>query len=109
MKTTINPLIVVLKPLYINSVFLFLVVSNYSIQKQIRENAVGGAIPTLSQDNISKFDIFVPSPDEQQKIADCLLSLDDLITAQTQKLVTLKTHKKALMQQLFPAMEEVSS
>ncbi len=39
---------------------------------------------------------------EQQKIADCLSSLDDLITAETQKLDTLKTHKKGLMQQLFP-------
>ncbi len=31
------------------------------------------------------------------------------MTAQTQKLATLKTHKKGLMQQLFPAIEEVSS
>ncbi|MBG4433578.1 restriction endonuclease subunit S [Pseudomonas aeruginosa] len=39
---------------------------------------------------------------EQQKIADCLSSLDDLIAAETQKLDTLATHKKSLMQQLFP-------
>ncbi|VTS66445.1 type I restriction enzyme, S subunit [Streptococcus dysgalactiae subsp. equisimilis] len=39
---------------------------------------------------------------EQHKIADCLSSLDELITAETQKLDTLKTHKKGLMQQLFP-------
>jgi type I restriction enzyme S subunit len=43
--------------------------------------------------------------EEQQKIAVCLSSIDDLITAQTQKLGTLKTHKKALMQQLFPAVD----
>lgn len=41
--------------------------------------------------------------EEQQKIADCLSSLDDLIAAEAQKLDTLKTHKKGLMQQLFPA------
>ena len=46
---------------------------------------------------------------EQQRIADCLTSLDDLITAQTQKLEALKTHKKGLMQQLFPSPEEVSA
>ena len=40
--------------------------------------------------------------EEQQKIAACLSSLDDLIAAETQKLDTLKTHKKGLMQQLFP-------
>ncbi|MBU0916922.1 MAG: restriction endonuclease subunit S [Gammaproteobacteria bacterium] len=39
---------------------------------------------------------------EQQKIADCLSSLDELITAETRKLDTLKAHKKGLMQQLFP-------
>ncbi|MEM9449803.1 MAG: restriction endonuclease subunit S [Cyanobacteria bacterium P01_E01_bin.6] len=45
--------------------------------------------------------------EEQQKIADCLSSLDDRITAETQKLDTLKAHKKGLMQQLFPALDEV--
>ena len=43
-----------------------------------------------------------PSNDEQQKIADCLSSLDELIAAETQKLDALKTHKQGLMQQLFP-------
>jgi type I restriction enzyme, S subunit len=42
---------------------------------------------------------------EQQRIADCLTSLDDLISSQTQKLEALKTHKKGLMQQLFPFSE----
>jgi type I restriction enzyme S subunit len=40
---------------------------------------------------------------EQQRIASCLRSLDALITAETQKLEALKTHKKGLMQQLFPS------
>jgi type I restriction enzyme S subunit len=44
-----------------------------------------------------------PTLAEQQKIATCLSSLDNLIAAQTQKLETLKTHKRSLMQQLFPA------
>lgn len=44
---------------------------------------------------------------EQQRIADCLTALDDLIAAQTQKLEALKTHKQGLMQQLFPSPEEV--
>jgi len=39
---------------------------------------------------------------EQQKIASCLSSLDELITAHTDKLETLKKHKKGLMQNLFP-------
>ena len=40
------------------------------------------------------------------RIAACLGSLDDLITAQTQKLAALRTPRKALLQQLFPTPEE---
>ena len=39
---------------------------------------------------------------EQQKVADCLGTLDELIGAERQKLEALKIHKKGLMQQLFP-------
>ena len=46
--------------------------------------------------------INLPKSKEQQKIADCLTSLDDLITAQSQKVKALERHKKGLMQQLFP-------
>jgi type I restriction enzyme S subunit len=45
---------------------------------------------------------------EQQRIADCLTSLDTLITAETQKHENLKTHKRGLMQQLFPPPEEIA-
>jgi type I restriction enzyme S subunit len=41
-------------------------------------------------------------PAEQQKIAECLSSLDELLAAQGRKVDALKTHKKGLMQQLFP-------
>jgi restriction endonuclease S subunit len=44
----------------------------------------------------------LPSPAEQQKIADCLTSLDELIAAQGRKVEVLKAHKQGLMQQLFP-------
>ncbi len=45
-----------------------------------------------------------PRPDEaeQQKIAECLSSVDELMAAQARKVDALKTHKKGLMQQLFP-------
>ena len=48
----------------------------------------------------------VPAQAEQQKIADCLSSIDDLIMAQTNRLEALKAHKKGLMQQLFPNIDE---
>ena len=43
---------------------------------------------------------------EEQKIADCISSIDELISNQSQKLELLKAHKKGLMQQLFPAKGE---
>jgi type I restriction enzyme S subunit len=69
----------------------------------------------IKQTNLRKEDVVgfplcvPPQPDEQQRIADCLTSLDDLIAAQTQKHEALKTHKKGLMQQLFPSPEEIEA
>lgn len=50
--------------------------------------------------------VALPRKEEQQKIADCLSSLDDLIAAEDKKLEALKSHKKGLMQKLFPAKGE---
>ena len=50
----------------------------------------------------SKLKIAIPDPQEQQKIASCLSSLDEVIAAHSQKLDLLKDHKKGLMQNLFP-------
>lgn len=51
-----------------------------------------------------KLSVFVPNDvGEQQKIADCLSSVDDLIEAEIIKLKALEKYKKGLMQKLFPA------
>jgi len=62
-----------------------------------------GSMKNITKPDVLAFLVMAPSPDEQQRIADCLTSLDDIIAAQTQKLDALKTHKKGLMQQLFPS------
>ena len=65
--------------------------------------ATGQAQPGLSVEVLDKVPCAVPRDEkEQQKIADCLSSLDALIAAQADKIDALKTHKKGLMQQLFP-------
>jgi type I restriction enzyme S subunit len=56
----------------------------------------------ISSDDFMAMPLPVSTPKEQQKIADCLNSLDELIAAQARKVDALKTHKKGLMQQLFP-------
>ena len=69
----------------------------------------GMAQPKLNKAMLDGIPIPYPDVSEQQRIADCLTTLDDLIAAQTQKLAALKTHKKGLMQQLFPSPEEVEA
>ncbi|MEI6410768.1 MAG: restriction endonuclease subunit S [Bacteroidota bacterium] len=77
-------------------------------QKQIDSFQAGGNRQGLNFEQIRTLSIpLPPKKDEQQKIADCLSSLDDLITAQTQKLEALKTQKKGLMQQLFPNLNDL--
>lgn len=73
------------------------------------EHNEAGGVPSLSKANITKIEIAIPKPKEQKKIADCLTSIDELITAQAQKIDALKAHKKGLMQQLFPVMNEVGA
>lgn len=51
-----------------------------------------------------KLFVYVPKDvKEQQNIADCLSSTDDLIDAESRKLKVLEKYKKGLMQKLFPA------
>jgi type I restriction enzyme, S subunit len=78
---------------------------------EIRKISNPGGQENLSATLIKK--ISFPYPDiesgEQQKIADCLASIDELISNQAKKVESLKSHKKGLMQKLFPAMDEVSA
>lgn len=63
----------------------------------------------ITNDDFMALPLPITSPEEQQKIADCLSSIDELISAHSQKLDTLKTHKQGLMQQLFPAMDDANA
>lgn len=49
-----------------------------------------------------------PSYSEQQRIADCISALEELVFAQEQKVKSLKERKQGLMQQLFPQGCETS-
>lgn len=55
--------------------------------------------------DFSHIGLIIPQPPEQQKIAECLSSLDALIAAQARKIEALAMHKKGLMQHLFPASD----
>ena len=57
---------------------------------------------------VCKCPIFLlpPTLEEQTKIAECLSSIDEIISVEESKVAFLKAHKKGLMQQLFPQPEK---
>lgn len=62
----------------------------------------GGTRTRLYFGTLCTFSAPLPRRDEQLSIASCLLSLDDSISSASKKLEALKTHKRGLMQKLFP-------
>ncbi|WP_369177424.1 restriction endonuclease subunit S [Candidatus Thiodubiliella endoseptemdiera] len=91
-----------------NNMMAFIPATNIIFIKQwfdtikLSKYAQVGALPSYNASDLKTIKINLPSLKEQQKIADCLTSLDELIDAQSQKLLSLKQHKKGLMQKLFP-------
>jgi len=72
------------------------------IRQQIQRESQGAKVLGISASRLATIRIFIPKQPEQQKIADCLSSLDELIELEAQRCEALKAHKKGLMQQLFP-------
>lgn len=79
--------------------FAYTIFLLFEIEKQ---KAPGGIIKTITKEVLSSFVVKMPSIQEQKKIASCLSSLDEIISAQSQKVESLNLHKKGLLQGLFP-------
>jgi type I restriction enzyme S subunit len=83
--------------------FLYQSVHADSFISRVITKCTGSSYPAINSSDLG--DVLLPVPPshaEQQKIADCLSSLDMLIAAHGQKLAALRAWKKGLMQQLFP-------
>ena len=85
-----------------NGVFLSYYLNNAK-KDDIAKIAQGVSIIHLYNDQLKNLRITLPSIEEQNKIADCLTALDELIAATNEKLEQMKVYKKGLMQKLFPA------
>ena len=83
----------------INVEFLHLLFQ--SIQTKIDEKTSGTTVKGISIEGLNQIDIRLPCKAEQQKIADCLSSLDSLIQTQQKVVTTWQQRKKALLQQMF--------
>lgn len=85
----------------INSFFLRSYINKN--QQYFKSKGQGSSQLNLSKSSVTEFIVKFPKNlKEQQKIASCLSSLDNLIAAHTEKLYALQDHKKGLMQNLFP-------
>jgi type I restriction enzyme, S subunit len=92
----------------VSGLFFSLYFSEHFDERVMRMSAKN-SVDSVRMAMITEMPVMLPKLPEQQRIADCLTSLDTLITATTQELETLKTHKKGLMQQLFPSAEAVEA
>lgn len=113
-KQNKNPYNVIVSPLYavyspINK-YVGYILDSYFESPECTNNYLSsliqkGAKNTINISNdtfVSKCMCLPSEPSEQKKIAECLSELDNLISAQGQKVEVLKDKKKGLMQQLFP-------
>ncbi|MBU5443887.1 MULTISPECIES: restriction endonuclease subunit S [Paenibacillus] len=90
-----------------NPQFVFQLLQTTAYERQVKAD-LGATINSINGTQLEKYVFFIPKEQkEQQKIADCLSTLDELITAQAKKIEALNTHKKGLMQGLFPSIKEV--
>ena len=96
--TAINQDLKIVKS-YINVEFLHLLFQ--SIQTKIDEKTSGTTVKGISIEGLNQIDIRLPCKAEQQKIADCLSSIDSLIQIQQKVVTTWQQRKKALLQQMF--------
>lgn len=101
-----NDVIVVRAGLEMIPTYLLYVLKNDAFINYVMKSAKGVKMPRGDLASIKKYCVAHPKEEEQQKIADCLSSIDNLIISQSQKIETLKQQKKGLMQQLFPHINE---
>ncbi|QNK71139.1 restriction endonuclease subunit S [Variovorax sp. PAMC26660] len=78
-------------------------------KEYLKKIAPAAAQKNINNEILSVLPILMPEFKEQKRIADCLTSLDNLITVASQELETFKAHKKGLMQQLFPFAQAIEA
>ena len=107
-RTTLNPQLVVLKQVKCNPYFLYLLMAAPCFQKHIKRITVGGAVPTLSQNEMGRIGITLPPNAEQDRISALFKLLNYRIETQKKIIEDLKKLKDAIAEKLFCAPEDES-
>ncbi|MCC4606743.1 restriction endonuclease subunit S [Xanthomonas campestris pv. zinniae] len=77
----------------------------FETERMKSKSANGLGLMHVTKGAIEAWECSFPHIVEQQKIAACLATLDDLVSAQVRRVSLLQQQKKGLMQGLFPVME----
>ena len=82
--------------------FLAFLLLSPNVQAALSKLATGGTATGISQKSLAKLNVTIPSSiEEQQKIADFLSSVDEVISTSVQEVTNLETQKKAVMKKIF--------
>lgn len=81
--------------------FIFYFFQSELFIDEVNRIKTSSAQPKLALDRLRAFSISLPNIKEQQKIADCLSSLDNLIQNQQKIVSNWQQRKKGLLQQMF--------
>ena len=103
MPATLNAGVFAIKVIHADTIskFLYHWLAAPMLLEYASKKSTGGTIKHLNQGILVDFPVGVPCLAEQQKIADCLSSLDDVIEKQKATLAAWEEMKKGLLQQMF--------
>lgn len=84
-----------------NLLYCYIFFQSEVFQKKLSLIVAASGQPKFNKTELKQITIPLPCKAEQQKIADCLSSLDSLIQTQQKVVTTWQQRKKALLQQMF--------
>lgn len=93
--------VLVFRPVNIDSDFLYYNISSEKFVLYVMTGVKGSKMPRGDKGHIMEYNMPIPFLAEQQKIADCLSSLDEVIEKQKATLAAWEKLKKGLLQQMF--------
>ena len=99
-----------LKPIKnsIDKQYAYCLINSKQFENAMIKSGQGAAQANISKNSIESFSFFVPSFQEQRKIAEYLTLLDTMIGLTEKKISSLKQVKQASLQQMFPQEGETT-
>ena len=88
--------------------FVFSLINSPQFRSSVEGASTGSTRKRIGIDTLKGISTPIPEKAEQDKIANCLQSIDELIDQTSQKLKALQEHKRGLVQQLLPNKAEAT-